>query len=85
MAPTGLISVIGSPSMVTSMVPVACSILLPAISATAPPLMVRVGAVPAVSIWAALSVAQIVLMPVILVSIWFRVTLSDCPLTVSPE
>ena len=71
--------------MVTSMVPVVCTISLPARSDTASSLMARVGAVPAVSIWVALRVAQMVLTSGVLVATWSRVTLSSCPLTVSPE
>ena len=68
MEATGLISTIGGPSMVTSTVPAVRAIPLPSISTTAPSLMTRVGAAPAVSIWAASRVAQIVLMPVVLVA-----------------
>ena len=83
--PTGLISTIEGPSMVTSMVPVVCTIPLPAGSYTAPSPMARVGAAPAVSIWVALRMAQMVLTSVVLVATWSRVTLPSCPLTANPE
>ena len=66
--PTGIISSIGDPSMVTPMVPVVPAIPLPAISTTAPPLITKVGAVPAVSIWVALRVAQMVVTSAVLVA-----------------
>ena len=71
--------------MVTSMVSVVCTIPLPARSLTAPSLMARVGAVPAVSIWVALREAQMVLTAAPLVAAWSRVTLPSCPRTVNPE
>ena len=71
--------------MVTSMVLVVPAILLPAGSRTAPSLMTKVGAVPAVSIWAALKVVQMALPVAVLVATWSRVTLPCCPEIFNPE
>ena len=68
--------------MVIWMVSMACRIRLPAGSRTAPSPMARVGAVPAVSIWVALRVAQMVLSAICLAT-WSKVTFPRCPVTVS--
>ena len=84
-AATGVISTNGDPSMVISMVLVVSAILFPARSVTAASRMTKIWALAAVSIWAALRVAQMVVPAAVLVAAWSRVTLPCCPEIVNPE